>query len=265
MGKIELFIIKERQNRILKNKIRMDELDSEINQIRSVLLKIKELDNKYQDIKQQLKQLDEYYENNKSKEVLYRKSNDIQILSESIQNYEAKIQFNKCLQLGSKTNKKIPMFLSGFKHFYKYKNEIELEENDKNVDFSNAIFSYLKQYRMFKKDKVSILHCNNILETLIFKYELEKKKQLSDVDKLTTELDERRVFLNTYSENRLKLEKELKTISYKMLNLKKLFDDPSHKEKIEEYIKLKDENQIYQTQIDALIDVDNKKVLVKCA
>lgn len=265
MGKLESFIIQERQNRILKNTIRMNELDSDINQIKSVLLEIKKMDKQYQDIEQQLKQLDEYYKNNKSKEVLYQKSNNIQVLSESIQNYEEKIKFTECLQLGSKTNKKIPMFLSGFKHFYKYKNEIELEENDKNIDFSTAVFSYLKQYRMFKKDKKSILHCNHVLETLIFKYELEKKKELSDIDKLTVELDERRVFLNTYSQNRLKLENELKTLSCKMLKLKGLFNDPSHKQKIEEYIKLRDENQIYQTQIDTLNGVDNKKVLVKCA
>lgn len=263
MENYQLFMIAERQNRIEKNNFKMKKLKQELKKMKpkyeiiaaQLILLVKE----YSVLENQLKTLEEDYKKHKEKNVLYSKSNRIQLLSDKIAEREEQIKFNDCLTEWFCNKKSVIAFLSSFKKFYQYKKQIAYEETNENITIFEVIYQYWKQYLILQNNEGLVFDSKNPILELSLKYEFEKRNMLEEVRKLDYELEERRQFLWNYKKNKSILKDELKEKATKIKQMINIRDYVIYNQKLKAYAELDVQNQNYQTQIDNITEISKVK------
>lgn len=255
----QAFMIAERQNRISKNKQKINEILLEFKKMKEkyigVVFKIDELKKEYLKIEKQLDLLNQDYITYTDENFIYDKSESIQLLSENIEFKEEQIQFAGCLKKAN--DKKLPMFLIGLMYFYKYKNCVEKEENCSKTCFIKVFHSYLKQYKVLKRTGLELNETN--ITSLISKYKTQKQGMIIELDKLMCQLDQRKNCIRKYSENKELMKNRTKEILSEIEKLSLSFDYKTYEQRKNEYNRLLKENDIYQAQIDSLISLNNSQ------
>lgn len=258
MVKYQLFVELDRQNRIEKNKLKIEQLKKICKVIQEENKKnpnsISNLTKKYFELKKQIETLEKNYDKFKDKSSIYHKSDKIQMLSESIANKNEQIKFIECLRCNY--NKKSLLFiLKSFRKYYQYKKQVTYEETEENILMFQVIRQYLKQYHVFNRNKKTLRKSNNTILEMLLKYEFEKKYMLEEVEKLLYEIEEQKNLIYNYS----KIKKQLEEKLFKIISqINQIINSSTYLLYIQttnEILKLQKENQIYQSQIQNMIEI----------
>lgn len=267
MENYELFMIAERQNRIENNNFEIKKLKDEVEILKPKYKKYRSqmsfLANEYNDLQNQLKNLEEEYQKHKDTKTLYYKSERIQTLSEKITEQTEKIEFANCLNEGNQAKKYIPVSIKSFINFYKYKKQLIQDEIHENLSFFFVLYEYLKYYYIFKCDKKYILESNNNISELLFKYEFEKKNMINEVEKLSSELEDRRNFLWSYEKKKSVLKSLIQDILNEIMQMTNSQDFIDYKQKTQKISELDVQNQNYQAQIENMLEISGIKIYRK--
>lgn len=261
MENYQLFMIADRQYRIDENIMLMKKIKTEIIKYEPIKLKLSILNSEYVRLNERLKKLDFAYKKYTDKNNLYYKSNIIQLLSEAIIEKDEQIKFANCLKEGNKNrnSNKLLVFLTSFKHFYQYQNELAYDTNNEKVSFFYVVYQYIKQYDKFKKNISFTIESNDIISVLLLKYEIEKRKMVEEVEKLNIELEDRRQFLWNYHKKWPILNQKLQEVQNKINQLSTSHEYMMYKQKIQEYSDLDIQNKNYQCQIENIKEINKQQ------
>ena len=259
MDKFQLFMVAERKNRILSNRILIEKIKQEMDSLNvSTIYPLNQLAKEHHSLDLELCKLEESYESQKDKSILFTKSELIQSLTDRTVLKTEQLGFMECLKDGLKEKNQFLSLVVSFKRFYKYQKKITEEDIYENNSFLHILFLYLKQYYIFMQYKKILPNEQNSIDDIIIKVTKQKENMIKRIEDLKNELEERSRILRIYPKKKQELQEKMKEITEKIDQLTNSSEYQLYQQKVVECLDLELLNQSYEGQIEKLMTSKTK-------
>lgn len=260
MDNCQLFMVAERRDRIKKNNNKMEKLKYEIELLIPKCKQILTLRDEYKKLEENIKELDNEYLIQKDNKVLFEKSDRIEELYEQLQQKEEQFNFVQSLKESFNPKKRFATIFSSFKKYYKYKKQVAREELDEYISLFEVGYSYYKQYRNLKNIS---FNTEEEISELFLAVEEDKNSTLFELNQIEEQLSTRRKFLWSYPKKKEQMEIRMAEIKTEISQIHNSEEYKKYSNKVKKYSDLYNENEIYQGQIDNMVEMTKVKPFVK--